>query len=116
DEDGVTLAEVCPNVKSRLIYEYDFGDGWEHVIDVQKISEPSEGVEYPACLGGENACPPEDSGGVWGYYEKLEAVADPRHEFHEEYREWLGEDFDPDAFDLDAVNAALAGWRKGARR
>jgi len=115
DEDAVTLIEVCPKVKGKgkLIYEYDFGDGWEHVIEVQKIAQPEPGVEYPVLLAGKKARPPEDCGGVWGYYELLEAVADPDHEQHEERLEWLGEGFDPDAFDLQEVNAILAKWRKG---
>jgi hypothetical protein len=112
DENAVTLAEVCPKVKSRIAYQYDFGDDWEHVIEVQKIVEPEAGVEYPVCLAGKNACPPEDCGGVWGYYEMLDAVKDPDHERHEECAEWLGEDFDPQAFDLDEVNDALGEWRK----
>jgi hypothetical protein len=113
DEDAVTLAEVCPKVKSKLIYEYDFGDGWEHTIEVQKIIEPEDGVEYPVCLAGKRACPPEDCGGIWGYYEMLEALADPDHERHEELLEWLGGGFDPDALDLEEANAVLAEWRKG---
>jgi len=113
DEDAVTLAEVCPKVKSKLIYEYDFGDGWEHTIEVQKIVEPKPGVEYPLCLGGRKACPPEDCGGIWGYYNLLDVVADPKREDHEEMAEWLGE-FDPDAFDPEEVNAILAEWRKGS--
>ena len=113
DEEAVTLGEVCPKVKSKLTYEYDFGDGWEHTVEVQKIIEPEPGVEYPVCLGGKKACPPEDCGGIWGYYELLEAIADPSAEDHDDMVEWLGGDFDPDAFDLDEVNAVLAEWRKG---
>jgi len=114
DEDGVTLGEVCPQVKSKLLYEYDFGDGWEHTIEVQKITKPQEGLEYPICLAGKRACPPEDCGGVWGYYEMLEALADPKHERHEELLEWLGGGFDPEAFDRGEVNAMLARWRRGS--
>jgi len=113
DENAVTLGEVCPKVKSKLIYEYDFGDGWVHTIEVQKIVEPEPGVEYPVCLAGKKTCPPEDCGGVWGYYSMLAAVEDPNHEMHEEYTEWLSDDFDPEAFDLDEVNMMLAKWRKG---
>jgi hypothetical protein len=113
DEDAVTLAEVCPKVKSKLIYEYDFGDGWQHTVEVQKIVEPEPGVEYPVCLAGKKACPPEDCGGVWGYYDLLETVANPKHENHDDMLEWLGDDFDPEAFDLGEVNAILAQWRNG---
>ncbi len=112
DEDAITLGKVCPKVKSKLIYEYDFGDGWRHVIEVQKIVEPDAGVEYPVCLAGKKACPPEDCGGVWGYYTLLDTIADPKHEQHDEMVEWLGEEFAPDAFDRKDVNAIFAEWRK----
>ena len=113
DEEEFTLGEVCPKVKSKLIYEYDFGDDWEHTIEVQKIIESEPGVQYPVCLGGKKACPPEDCGGIWGYYELLETIADPDADDHEDMVEWLGGDFDADAFDMDEVNAFLAEWRKG---
>ena len=111
DEEAVTLGEVCPRVRSKLIYEYDFGDGWEHTIEVKKIIEPEPGVEYPVCLGGKKACPPEDCGGIWGYYQLLETIADPKADDHDNMLEWLGGAFDPDAFDLDEVNAILAKLR-----
>jgi len=113
DEDAITLAEVCPKPKSKLIYEYDFGDGWEHAVEVQKIVEAEKGVECPVCLAGKRACPPEDCGGVWGYGDMLDALADPKHERHEELLEWLGGPFDPEAFDLDEVNRILTEWRQG---
>ncbi|MCC6579261.1 MAG: plasmid pRiA4b ORF-3 family protein [Phycisphaeraceae bacterium] len=116
DEDSVTLAEVCPKVKTRLTYEYDFGDSWEHIIEVQKIEEPKAGVAYPVCLGGKLACPPEDCGGIHGYYNMLAAVIDPKHEDHESVIEWMGDDYDPEAFDLEEVNAMLAKWRRRKRR
>ena len=112
DEEAVTVGEVCPKVKSKLIYEYDFGDGWEHTIRVQKILEAEPGTEYPVCLAGKKACPPEDCGGVWGYYELLDAVQDASNEQREELSEWLGDDFDPHAFDSGEVNAMLAAWRQ----
>ena len=59
------------------------------------------------CLGGENACPPEDLGGPGGYEDFMEAIADPAHADHDEELEWIGGSFDPARFDLDAVNAAL---------
>ena len=61
-------------------------------------------------------CPPEDSGGLWGYYDKLEALADKRHPEHRGIKEWMGSDFDPEAFDLADVNARLAYLAPGARK
>jgi hypothetical protein len=89
------------------VYEYDFGDGWEHGIQLEKIVGPEPGVHYPRCLAGRRACPPEDCGGVWGYAELLEILADPRHPEHAERLEWLGGPIDPEAFDPDEVNNLL---------
>jgi hypothetical protein len=109
DEDSrrVTLAQIAPSAKTKFHYEYDFGDSWEHEIVVEKILPPEPGVKYPTCVRGTGACPPEDVGGVWGYAEFLRAIADPNHDQHEEYLEWIGGEFDPQAFDLEEVNRAL---------
>ncbi|MBM4257783.1 MAG: plasmid pRiA4b ORF-3 family protein [Deltaproteobacteria bacterium] len=107
DEDKVTVEEVLPKVKAKLGYEYDFGDGWEHEIVVEKILSPEQGVKYPLCLDGKRACPPEDCGGIWGYANMLEVIKDPEHPEYEEMEEWLGEEFDPDAFSVEAVNKML---------
>lgn len=90
-----------------IIYEYDFGDGWEHELWIEKVRPAEKGKRYPACLTGSRACPPEDCGGVFGYARLLEVLADPKHEEHEEMLEWIGEDFAPEAFDLDEVNQGL---------
>ncbi|MBI3771478.1 MAG: DUF1186 domain-containing protein [Gammaproteobacteria bacterium] len=90
-----------------FIYEYDFGDSWEHEIKVEKILSAESGASYPVCLAGECACPPEDCGGIPGYDYLLEALSDPANPKYTELLEWIDEDFDPEAFDLDAVNAAL---------
>jgi len=73
---------------------------------VEKILPPEEGVQYPVCIKGKRACPPEDVGGIWGYYGYLEAIQNPDHPEHEMMLEWSGE-MDPDAFDLDQVNKRL---------
>lgn len=115
DERRVRLRDVVGARVKRFLYEYDFGDGWEHEVTVEGILPAEPGVSYPRCTAGRRACPPEDCGGPWGYAELLAAVGDPDHPEHREMREWLDEGFDPDAFDLDAVNASLAPWR-GRRR
>jgi len=106
DSRKVRLDQIAPRVKAKFVYEYDFGDSWEHEIVVEKIL-PEPGVKYPTCLKGKGACPPEDVGGVWGYAGFLEAIHDPNHEEHKMYLEWIGGSFDPEAFDLDDTNAAL---------
>lgn len=112
------LGVVAPTKGSKLWYDYDFGDGWEHEILVEAVVPPDAGARYPVCLGGRRACPPEDSGGVWGYADLIEIVGDPGHEDHAAMTEWLGRPLDPEAFDVEAVNRRLAalGRRLAASR
>lgn len=102
------LRRIAPEAGGRLLYTYDFGDDWEHLVQVEKVLPPEPGVAYPRCVAGKRACPPEDVGGIWGYQEFLEAIKDPDHEEHESMLEWVGGEFDPEAFDPRAVNVALA--------
>lgn len=107
DERRHSLGQIANAVKRRFIYEYDFGDSWEHEVVAEKILPREAGVKYPLCLKGERACPPEDVGGIWGYETFLEAIQNPRHEEHASYLEWIGGAFDSEAFNLDEVNQAL---------
>jgi hypothetical protein len=107
DERQVRLVQIAPHVKARFVYEYDFGDSWEHELVVEKILPPEKRVQYPRCIDGKRACPPDDVGGVWGYQEFLEAMRDPNHPEHEDMVEWIGGRFDPEAFDLRGVSGAL---------
>jgi hypothetical protein len=111
DEEYVTLGQVAPREGAKFDYEYDFGDGWEHRVLVEKIVPPEPGQAYPVCIKGRRACPPEDVGGTWGYADFLDAIRDPEHPEHDSYLEWIGGDFDPEAFDLDEVNDALSELR-----
>lgn len=92
-------------VGTKFDYEYDFGDGWEHEIEVEAIDAASGSAAE--CLGGENACPPEDSGGILGYYELLRKATDAHAPDRMEIIQWLGPKFRADAFDLAAVNRQL---------
>jgi hypothetical protein len=107
DEVTVTLKELGLPVKDRLKYMYDFGDGWEHVLTVEKILEAGE-HQAPVCLKGARSCPPEDCGGIWGYANLLEILKDPTHKEYEEWKTWLPEDFDPEQFNLAEVNSGLS--------
>lgn len=106
--DGIAREEG-----EAFIYEYDLGDSWRHQVLVEEVRVEPGDTEGYLCLGGEMACPPEDSGGVGGYYEKLACLRDPDHEEYEETKTWIesvaGGAFNPDAFDLEAVNRALKG-------
>ena len=101
------LKQVAPVENFKFVYEYDFGDSWEHQILVEKISQLDPGTSYPVCIKGKRACPPEDVGGVWGYEDFLEAMGDSDHPRHQVLLEWWGESFDPEAFDLEEINLAL---------
>jgi hypothetical protein len=106
DEDGVTLRDA-PGARRTFLYVYDYGDNWRHKVKLEKIVMPSEPITKALCIGGENACPPEDVGGAPGYEEFLEALADPNHPEHLELKTWIGRPFDPTEFDIDEVNRRL---------
>ncbi len=107
NEQRMTLQRLQLQSKMRFSYEYDMGDYWQHDILLERVLDPESDVYYPRCVAGKRACPPEDCGGLYGYYELLEPIQDAQHPDHEEMLEWLGGDFDPDAFDLDPVNSQL---------
>jgi hypothetical protein len=107
DETKVTLAKALGARKS-FIYLYDYGDDWEHRVKVEKVLPPDMDLPWPLCLDGRHACPPEDVGGVPGYYEFLDTINDPAHDDHQPMLEWCGGHFDPAAFDLDDVNQRLS--------
>jgi hypothetical protein len=106
-ERRVKLKQVAPHENDCFTYEYDFGDSWEHDIRVEKILPAVPGLELPVCIAGKRACPPEDCGGVWGYESFLEAIGDPDHPEHDEMLQWVGGEFDPEAFDLGEINESL---------
>lgn len=108
DEDTVKLASVASE-GSRFVYEYDFGDSWRHDIVVERV-QSVETRPKPLCLQGGRACPPEDCGGAYGYADLLKALKKPTKR-NAELREWLGDDYDPEFFDLASTNAAIRANR-----
>ena len=109
DERRFRLADVARHEKAYLIYEYDFGDSWAHEVVVEKILSADPKKKYAVCLDGENACPPEDCGGIWGYYDLLKVLKNPKHKEHRQTLDWLGGQLHPGRFDLQKVNATLRG-------
>ncbi|MGV8962293.1 MAG: plasmid pRiA4b ORF-3 family protein [Candidatus Saccharimonadaceae bacterium] len=103
----IKVGTLLKNEKDKMVYEYDFGDGWEHNIVLEKIENISRDKKEVTCLTGKNNCPPEDCGGIDGYYNLLEIIQNPNHELYEEYTEWLGREFDPTHFDLEEINEML---------
>jgi hypothetical protein len=111
NEKRAKLFQVAPVEKARFIYEYDFGDSWRHNILVEKILHPERDLEHPICLAGKRSRPPEDCGGIGGYYEFLEAISDPKHPEHEDMLDWAGGEFDPERFDKEEINHLLSKIR-----
>jgi hypothetical protein len=111
NEKAVRLDKLLGRKGARMMYLYDFGDGWEHDVRVEDIFPADPKVKYPVCVEGKRACPPEDVGGTWGYAEFLEAIADPKHEEHGRMLEWIGGKFDSEEFDVAATNLNLQKYK-----
>jgi hypothetical protein len=109
DPNRVLLSELLPEGRKQLKFKYlyDFGDDWWHEVRFEKRVAPTAKIEYPVCNEGEGACPPEDSGGPWGYLDLLEALGDKDHPKYEDARDWLGPRFDPKGFNPKKATSAL---------
>lgn len=107
DYKKMKISDLLKKEKEKIVYEYDFGDGWEHDVLLEKILPGDDKFKSPVCLAGKMACPPEDCGGVWGYADLLKILKNPKHEEYDSYMEWLGGEFDPEYFDKDEVNKML---------
>jgi hypothetical protein len=117
DARKTRLLDVLEDAGAKTLkYLYDFGDGWEHTIKVERITDPVPGLAYPLLINATGRCPPEDVGGPWGYAEFLKAIADPKHESHAEMIQWAGEPFDPNTIDLDEHAKAVAVLAKAWSR
>jgi len=117
DARKARLGDVFEDIGAKkLQYVYDFGDGWEHTIEVERLADPEQGALYPRLIEVSGRCPPEDVGGPWGYAEFLDAIKDPKHERHAEFTDWIGDDFDPNAVDtewlVDEIAALAKRWSR----
>jgi pRiA4b ORF-3-like protein len=113
DERGVSTGDLLSEPGDKMRYVYDFGDHWQHDVVLEKVLKSDPGERYPVCLTGKGRCPPEDCGGVWGYADLRETLADAAHPEHDDMLEWLGietaDEFDPDTFDAVEVKLVLDG-------
>ena len=100
DYSGLRVSDLVAKhgTKLRMSYEYDFGDGWQHEVVLEQVTESEPGIRYPRCIDGARACPPEDVGGVYGFADYVEAITNPNQSEHDDYLEWNGP-FDPAEFD-----------------
>ena len=108
DSRKMNLEKIFSGGRTSFLYEYDLGDSWMHEIT---LLGTVAGEEKLGCTAGARACPPEDCGGTMGYYELLVALSDPDHEEHDTMLEWVGGKFDPNAFNVAAVDQTLKRLR-----
>jgi hypothetical protein len=111
DEKKFTVAKVLKASVTEFEYEYDFGDGWRHRGVVEGIMAATPYNDWPLCLTGENACPPEDVGGSGGFENFVQSMADPEDDDHFENWTWYGGPFDPKGFDVNTTNARIRRLR-----
>lgn len=109
NEKQFKLCDLEGYIRKRCMYEYDFGDSWQHKIKIEKVVPAGENPpHHPVLVAGKRACPPEDIGGIPGYEDFLEALSDPQHEEREEMLQWYGSDhFDPEYFEMEEINRIL---------
>lgn len=101
-----TLGELLTKVKKKFKYEYDYGDNWEISIQVEKYLDIDKNIEYPRLIDGALNGPPEDCGGIWGYYNLVEALENKKHPDHDDISDWIGE-YDPNYFNMNELNHIL---------
>jgi hypothetical protein len=107
-EAAVAIGALLHAPGESLLYEYDFGDGWEHTVTLEQVLSGVGDRVLPICIDGQRACPPEDVGGPHGYQEFLRAYLDLQHPNHREMVDWAGEEFDPERFEIESVNSTLS--------
>lgn len=108
DYGGMRVSDLVSDhgAKLRMRYEYDFGDGWQHEVVLERVTDPKPGTRYPRCIDGERACPPEDVGGVYGFADYVESITNPNHSEHDDFLEWNGP-FDPAEFDASQTTRRM---------
>lgn len=99
----VKMSDYFKGKIKTAYYEYDFGDGWRHKLQLEKVLFRDLNTKYPLCLEGQRSCPPEDCGGAWGYAHLLEVISNPHHPEYVDLTNWIGKRFDPEKFQPDKV-------------
>ena len=112
DVKGVMVTQVFSHVGNTITYEYDFGDGWMHHLELVEFSIHPIDEVLPQIIGGEYACPPEDCGGIHGYKELKEILMNPKHLEYKSSKIWVGSTFDPMVCDLKTIQQNLEKLRK----
>jgi hypothetical protein len=108
DASRVTIGAMISGNKGTINYTYDFGDSWEHLISVEKILPNDANLKYPICIDGALSCPPEDCGGVWGFYDLLKTIENKKYPEYKDTLEWIGGKYDAEYFDKKLINVRLS--------
>lgn len=114
DEKKIQLSELLRKPKQILEYEYDMGDSWLHLIDLEAIMTNTT-AQLPSCLDGKNECPPEDCGGIPGYENLQEILAKPKHPEHQDMKRWIA-DYGLESFSIERINGDLAALMSKLRK
>jgi len=107
DEIRVQLGQVVRKPRTSFLYEYDFGDQWQHDVEFLNTVDPGLAHTNLSCLNGQGKCPPEDCGGIDAYQDMLCILDNPQHPDYPDVRQYLGKRFNPAAFSKSNVNARL---------
>jgi hypothetical protein len=113
DARRYTLARLFPTLPARFVYIYDFGDWWEHTIEIESEEAAEYRKQYPICVDGAEPCPPEDAGGPAGYREFLLALLNPNHPQHDDLREWAQLQFWSDRFWVEDATWRMRDVQRG---
>lgn len=105
--DETLVGNIFTDTCKQIVYEYDFGDSWNHIVKLEKRTPGGDRNHVPVCIAGDRGAPLDDMGGIYGYYAWIDALANPKSDMHQQAVEWLGPDFDETTFDRDAVNSRL---------
>lgn len=112
DATKTFLTDIISLEKDTFEYNYDFGDAWLHDVVVEQLKDNQTGTNYPACIDGQYNCPPEDCGGIVGFYHLLNILADKKHPEYKDSKNWIGKKYNPESFDLVKINRQLKQLKK----
>ncbi|MEP7109567.1 MAG: plasmid pRiA4b ORF-3 family protein [Ferruginibacter sp.] len=112
DATKTLLTDILSLEKDSFLYNYDFGDGWLHEIELEQLLEKEDKVNYPTCIFGQLNCPPEDCGGIYGFHTMLKILQDTKHPENIEMRNWVGKKYDPEIFEPSKINKQLKQLKK----
>jgi len=108
----VAIKDLITQQKETFKYVYDYGDDWEHKIQVENFLEEDTTLKFPICIDGRMNCPPDDSGGLHNFYESMEILKDKKHPEYKEISKWFGKSYDMKKFDKEKINRQLKNLAK----